>query len=146
MDKRGIITVDLIFASLVLLIIIGSLLTVVSQRMDGFSNTEKLGKARMTAESTAESINKVYAGDNGHQITLNLPDKIANSNYNIKINSSGVFVFIDGMMGKSFINPQKISSDCKLNEESVIMHGNHNYIIKNMKGSDGNNWIVIEEI
>ncbi|WP_414468937.1 hypothetical protein [Methanobacterium sp. ACI-7] len=146
MDKRGIITVDLIFATLVILLVSGGLLTVVSERMDGVSNTEKLGNARMTAESVAESINKVYSGGNGHQITLNLPDKISNSTYEIKVNSSGVFVLIDGMIGKSYINPKKITSDYRLDEQNVLMYGNRNYVIKNVQDIDGNNWIVIKEL
>lgn len=146
MDSRGIITIDLIFASLIILIIISGILSVVSLRMDTVSSTDELGNGRMIAENVAEAINKVYNGGNGHSVTINLPASISNKNYDIKVNSSGIFLLIGGMVGKSSINPKKISYSDKLIENTVLMHCNHNYIIKNVKDSDGNSWIVISEI
>jgi hypothetical protein len=146
MDSKGIITVELIFASFLILIIAVSILSVVSSRMDATSSTDELGNARMTAENVAESINKVYSNGNGHTVTVSLPANISNKNYGIKVNSSGIFVLIDGDIGKSFINPKKISSSDKLIESTVLMHCNCNYLIKNVKGPDGNNWIVISPI
>jgi hypothetical protein len=146
MDSRGIITIDLIFASLILLVIVGGILSVVSERMDAVSSTDELGNARMIGENTAEAINKAYNGGDGHAITLSLPANISDKNYDIKVNSSGIFVLVDGMIGKSLINPKKISCSDKLIESTVLMHGNHNYLIKNVKSDDGNNWIVISEV
>jgi hypothetical protein len=146
MDSRGIITVELIFASIILLVIIGGILSVASERMDSVSSTEELGKARMATESVAEAINKVYSGGNGHAVTLNLPATINKKEYNLKVNSSGVFILIDGNIGKSTINPKKISCTDELIQSNVIMHGDGKYLIKNVKGSDGNNWIVIQDI
>jgi hypothetical protein len=146
MDSRGIITIDLIFASLILLVIVGGILSVVSERMDAVSSTDELGNARMIGENTAEALNKAYNGGDGHAITLSLPANISDKNYDIKVNSSGIFVLVDGMIGKSLINPKKISCSDKLIESTVLMQGNHDYIIKNVKSNDGNNWIVISEV
>ena len=145
MDSRGIMTIDLIFASLLILIIIGGILSVVSERMDAVSSTDKLGNARMITENVAESINKVYSGGNGHTVTISLPANISNRNYYLMVNSSGIFVLIDGMVGKSFINPKKISYSDKLIESTVSMYGNRSYIIKNTEDFDGNSWIIISE-
>lgn len=138
MDRRGIITTDLIFASIIILVIVSSIISLASERIDAASSTDELGNARMTAESVAEAINKAYSGGNGHRVTLSLPANISDRSYVIRVNSSGVFVLIDGKTGKSFINPKKIST--------VSMHGNRSYIIENVKGPDRNSWIVISEI
>jgi len=146
MDRRGIITTELIFASIIILVIVSSIISVASERIDAASSTDMHGNARMTAEYVAGAINKVYNGGDSHAVTLSLPSNISDKSYNIRVNSSGVFVLIDGKMGKSFINPKRISSSDKLIENAVSMRGNQSYIIKNVKGPDGNSWIVISTI
>lgn len=143
MDNRGIMTVDLIFATLLIIVIAGSIITVVSDRIDTVSQTEELAKARMTADNVAESINKVYSGGTGHSVTISLPDSITDQTYYINVNSSGIYVTIGGMIGKADITPKKISSSYSLDESQITMHGGSTYTIKNVNGSDGCNWIVI---
>ena len=143
MDSRGVMTVDLIFATLLIIILAGSIITVISDRMDTASQTEELGKARMMAESVAEAINQVYSSGTGHSQLISLPSNITNKNYYINVNSSGVYVTIDGMTGKAYIAPQKISTSYSLHETHIIMHNGASYIITNVNGSDGYNWIVI---
>ena len=143
MDNQGIMTVDLIFATLLIIIVAGSIITVVSDRMDTASQTEELTKARMTADNVAEAINKVYSGGTGHSMTVNLPDNITDKNYYINVNSSGVYVTIGGMIGKAYITPKKFSDSYFLREAPITMYNGENYTIKNVNGSDGHNWIVI---
>lgn len=145
MDSRGIVAVDLIFATLLIIILAGSIITVISDRMDTVSQTEELGKARMTAENVAEAINKVYSGGTGHSASISLPDNIKDKKYYIKIDSSGVYVTVDGMIGKANIAPTKFSSSYPLHEAQIIMHNGANYTIENLNDSDGYNWILIRE-
>ena len=144
-DNNGIVTAEFILASLIVLIIISSVISVIFERMETASTMDELGNARMICEKVAETINKVYSSGDGHTITLNLPSNISNQKYEIKVNSSGVYIFIEGMVGKSQINPKRITKSNKLIEANVWMHGNRSYIIKNIKSHDGINWIVINE-
>jgi hypothetical protein len=139
MDRRGIISTDLIFASIIILVIVSSIISVASERIDAASTTDELGNARMTAEYVAGAINKVYNGGYGHAVTLSLPANISGEGYDIRVNSSGVFVLIDGKTGKSSISHNKING-------TFSMYGNRDYIIRNVKGPDGNSWIVISTI
>lgn len=143
MDDHGIMTVDLIFATLLVIVIAGSLITVVSDRMDAASQIEKVSKARMTADNVAEAINKVYSGGTGHSTTISLPSNITDKEYYINVNSSGIYVTVDGMIGKSYITPKKISNSYQLDESQINMHCGSTYTIQNVNGSDGYNWIVI---
>lgn len=145
MDKRGIISVEFILSSLIILLVIAGMVSLISGRMDAVSSTSELGRARMTAENVAEAINKVYSGGNGHSVTLTLPP-ISNKTYYINVNSTGVFILMDGMIGKSYINPKRITYSDKLIEANVWMRGNRDYLIKNKKDQYGNTWIVIREI
>ena len=143
MDNHGIMTVDLIFATLLITIVAGSIITVVSDRMDAVSQTEELAKARMTADNVAEAINKVYSGGTGHWVNISLPTNITDESYYINVNSSGVYVTIGGMIGKSYITPKKFSDSYSLDESQITMYNGVTYTIKNVNGSDGYNWIVI---
>jgi uncharacterized membrane protein YraQ (UPF0718 family) len=145
MDDRGILSADFIFATLLIVIVIGSLVTIIADRMNTASQTEELGKSRMTAESVAEAINKVYSGGTGHSATINLPSNIADKNYDIKVNSTGVYILIDGMIGKAYIVPKGISNSYSLSNSNVIMQNGHNYYIKNVNDSSRHNWVVITE-
>ena len=143
MDNQGIMTVDLIFATLLIIIIAGSIITVISDRMNGVSQAEELTKARMTADNIAEAVNKVYSGGTGHSVNVNLPENITDKKYYVNVNSSGVYVIIDGMIGKAYVVPKKISNSYSLQETPVLMHGGATYEITNVNGSNGYNWIVI---
>ncbi|MEN4007266.1 MAG: hypothetical protein PQ964_07935 [Methanobacteriaceae archaeon] len=144
MDRRGIITTDLIFASFLILVIISSTISVVSERIDIASNFEMYGRARMITEYVAGAINKVYTGGNGHAVTLSLPANISGESYVIRVNSSGVYISfaIGGVRrrhGKSFISHNKIWGTTR-------MYGNRSYIIRNVRGHDGSRWVSISTI
>jgi len=140
MDRRGIITAEFIITTIIIFVIVSSVISVVSERIDVASSTAMYGNARMTAEYVAGAINKVYSGGHGHAVTLSLPANISDKSYVIRVNSSGVFVLIDGKTGKSFINPKRISP------RTFNMRGNQSYIIRNVKGADRNTRIVISRI
>ena len=146
MDNRGILSAELLFATLLMIILIGSIITVIADRMDTASQTEELGKARMTAESVAEAVNKVYSGGTGHSIIINLPSTIANKNYVINVNSTGVYISIDGMIGKAYIVPKDISNSYLLSNSNLILQNGNSYDIKNVNDSSGHNWVVITKI
>ncbi|MEL7669327.1 hypothetical protein [Methanobacterium sp.] len=143
MNDRGVMTVDLIFATLLIIIVAGSIVTVVSNRMDTTSQTEELSKARMTADNVAEAINKVYSSGTGHSANISLPDDIKGEKYYINVNSSGVYVTVGGMTGKSYIIPKKVSNSYLVDESQIIMYCGSTYTIKNVNGSEGYSWIVI---
>lgn len=145
MDSRGVMTVDLIFATFLIIVVAGSIITIASDRIDTVSETGKVGNARMTAENIAGAINKVYSGGNGHSMTISLPADITGKKYYINVNSSGVYVNVDGMIGKAHITPKRISGSNLLHETQIIMHNGANYTIKNVNGSDGCSWILITE-
>ena len=145
MDNQGVMAIELLFAMLLIIIVAGSIITIASERADTASQTEELSKARMTADNVAEAINKVYSSGTGHSINISLPDNITDKEYYIDVNSSGVYVKIDGMMGESYITPKKISKSYHLDESKITMYTNSTYTIQNVNGSDGYKWIVITE-
>lgn len=144
MDSKGQMSADLIFATLLIIIIMGSLVTIIADRMETVETTEELGNARMIAENVAEAVNKVYAGGNGHSVTITLPEDINDKNYSVTVNKDGVFVTIDGMKGKAYSAAKKVSNSFSLSNTNVVMQNNQSYTITNVKDpSTEEYWIVI---
>lgn len=145
MDSYGAVTVDLIFATLIILIVAVGVIAIASERTDAAEEAE-FGTARMLAENVAEAINKVYAGGSGHMTNITLPCSIGNrTNYNITVNSSGVYIRIDGKIGKAYIAPKGISKNpiIPTNINVTMLPGN-TYTIRNVY-YDHSNWIVITQ-
>lgn len=137
MDSRGQLSADLIFATLLIIIIMGSLVTIIADRMETVTTTEELGNARMIAENVAEAVNKVYAGGNGHSLTITLPADINGQDYTVDVNANGVFVTINGKTGKAYTAAKRITL------ASPMVNG-QNYTITNVKNKNTEEyWIVI---
>jgi|GEM_PF-2420967 hypothetical protein len=106
-ECSGAMSVDFIFAIFVVLIILQGVLALTSDRLDMVKDTEELGSARMVAESVAETIDATYSGGEGHSTVITLPASVK-SEYKVTISSSGVYVKVDGMVGKACITPHSI--------------------------------------
>ncbi len=144
MDSYGAVAVDLIFATLIILIVAVGIIAIASERTEAAEEAE-FGTARMLAERVAEAINKVYAGGSGHMTNITLPCSIGNkTNYNITVNSSGVYIRIDGKIGKAYIASKKISSDEPPTNVNVTMLPGNTYTIYNIY-HNYYNWIVITQ-
>ncbi|GAB4316298.1 MAG: hypothetical protein Kow0019_16860 [Methanobacteriaceae archaeon] len=72
MDSRGQISVDLLFATLVAMIIIGSFVALITGGTEK-TQTAEFGRARMVGERIAEAINTVYINGRGYAINLTMP-------------------------------------------------------------------------
>ncbi|MDZ4171216.1 MAG: hypothetical protein U1C19_03555 [Methanobacteriaceae archaeon] len=132
MDNKGVFSTDLIISTLMVIIITTGIMHMASERMDIAHNFDKLTKTRQLSEKIASTINKVDASP-GQGIYIKMPDTLANSsNYMVSVNSSGVFIMIDGLKGKSAIYPIIISNG--VNEGPVLMYPGKTYLIQNNPG------------
>lgn len=123
-DQKGIATADLLFATLIAIVIFASLISSVSNEMNK-TQTGDLGQARMIGERIASSINTVFINGNGYTMNTTLPNDI---NYNLNVNNSGLFVIFKG-------NQVKINLIPKVNISSVNMTQGQKYMIKNNNGT-----------
>jgi hypothetical protein len=124
MDQKGIATADLLFATLIAIVIFASLISSVNNEMNK-TQTGDLGQARMIGERLASSINTVFINGNGYTMNTTLPNNI---NYNINVNNSGLLVIFNGKQVKINLIP-------KANISSVNMTQGQKYIIKNNNGT-----------
>lgn len=85
LDNKGVLSAELIFVTLIFVIIAGSFISLVSSGMDN-TQTADLGQARMIGERIAGTINMVYRNGDGYSANLTLPDDF---DYKVHVYSTG---------------------------------------------------------
>jgi DNA mismatch repair ATPase MutL len=125
-DQKGFASAELLFATIIALVILSGMLTLSSSLMDK-SQTGALGEARIWGEKTAEAINTVYIKGNGYSIDLKLQSDVA---FTMNVNSNGyITVFVNGrnvsvkMISKKLLNNYTLTSGNKyqiLNQNGTI--------------------------
>ena len=74
LDNKGMATAELLFVTLIALVVIGAMLSLVSNELSQ-EQTASLGEARITGENIAQALNTVYNGGNGSTVDIRLdPD------------------------------------------------------------------------
>ncbi len=147
MDFKGSLSVDLFFATFMILIMLFYMSNLIMDKYNTAEESRELVEARNLAEYVACNIDQVYAGGNGHIAKINLPTQINQASYyKVTVDSSGVLVSIGGRKGLAYMVPKKISdSSLFLKNSTVTLLPGKNYIIINKKEGNGDNWIVIKE-
>lgn len=146
MDYKGTLSADLMFATLIILIIFGTMSYLILDRFNMVDEIQDLTEARSLAENVAVDINQAYAGGEGHMVEIRTPAQInQDGNYRIEVSSSEVLVKLEGRRGMAYIIPEKISATTSLKSATITMHPARKYLIINKKDGSGENWIVIKE-
>jgi len=124
LDERGIASAELIFATLIFLIIITSFLSLTSTEMTK-NQTAELGEVRIAGERIAAAINTVFINGKGYAANVTLPSDLT-------------FTAIVSTNGSLTMNYKGNSTVIKLipkNLTSVTMNPGQKYQIKNVNGT-----------
>ena len=124
-DNRGLASAELLFVTLIFLIMAGGLINLASSEM-GITETGNLGEVRMIGERIAEVINTAYINGNGYSINMSLPNDF---NYTVCINSSG---FINMKYNNQNITVKVLPVD-KI--QDITMTNGQRYAVKNNNGT-----------
>jgi hypothetical protein len=145
MDSRGALSGDFVLSILITIIISLGLLSVISDRMDLTQETEKISQSHLLTEKIASSINNIQ-NHKGKEIIYKMPESIGNSsNYVVSVNSTGVYIDIDNIKGKSEIYPVVIVNELNSTIE-VNMYPGKSYLIRNNPSNNHKKTISIIEV
>lgn len=145
MDSSGALSVDFILSILMVILISIGLISTISDRMDQAQETEKLSQARILTEKIASTINNVQ-NHKGKEIIYKMPESVGNtSNYKVSVNSTGVYIEIENMKGKSETYPVRIVNELK-NKAEITMVPGKSYLIKNNPSNNHYKTISIIEL
>ena len=124
MDQKGILTVDFLLATLLLLIATASIVAFISQSIDATESTE-LSKAKALSDTVTRSINSVYTDGNGRYISLTLPGDF---DYTLVVSGSLVKVNFKGKVAESNMIPEDIAEKTMKPNETWNITNNNNVI------------------
>ena len=146
MELQGTFSIDLLFSTLMILIVIGWASSLATDRIGLVDTSQEVIEARGLAENIARTVNQVYSGGNGHGIKIYTPTQICNRDYQIIINSSSVLVKIGNRRGLAYIVPRKISGSYILKNSQIVLYPGRCYNIVNIADGTGQYWIVIKQV
>jgi hypothetical protein len=130
LDDKGMATAELLFVTLIALIIIGAMLSLVSNEL----NQEQigiLGESRISGENIAEALNTVYTNGDGYSVVIRLdPDPAFTAVIESSGSSSNLTVFSSGKNVTISIIPKQFNS-------SYTLNSGKNYQITNTNGTIG---------
>jgi len=125
LDNKGLASAELIFVTLLFLIIAASFLNLANSEMD-ITQTGDLGKVRLVGEKIAETVNTVYINGNGYSANLTLS---ATPNYKAYVNNTG---FINMEYNNKNVTIKILPAN---KVQTVTMTQNQRYIVKNNNGT-----------
>ncbi len=131
LDEKGFATAELIFVTLIALVIIGSMLSLVSNEINQ-QQIGSLGESRITGESIAEAINTVFNNGDGYSVTIHLdPDPPFTAVIDSAGNSS-LTIFNSGKNVSIPLIPKRFNSSYNLSSgnsyQIINIDGNINII------------------
>jgi hypothetical protein len=132
LDNKGFATAELLFVTLIILVIMTGMLSLISGEMDK-TQTGNLGQVRAESEIIAEAINTAYINGNGYTINLDLPkyDKNDSIQFTAVTTSKGTTNFLTINYGTQSFDIQLIPKKV----ESYTMDSEQKYQIKNDNGT-----------
>lgn len=122
-DEKGMATVDLLFATLLAIIIFGVFVASVDSSMDK-ANMSDFGQMRMVGEKVVASIDKVYSNGPGYCVNVTITE-VKNNPYTIVVDSNGN-VTVNGAG-----NSVTLQTVPKSNIQSTTLNSGVTYTINN---------------
>lgn len=128
LDDKGMATAELLFVTLIALVIIGSMLSLVSNEINQ-QQIGDLGQPRMAGENIAAALNTVYNNGHGYSVTIHLdPDPSYDALIQSAGNSSNLTIFTSGKNVTIPIIPKRFNS-------TYTLSSGNNYQISNVDGT-----------
>ena len=113
MDRRGLFSIDVLFAMTLLLTVVGTLSNVYQGRDEAATWIGAGEEASVVCEKLAAAVNTVYANGSTSELYINLPDTIRGNSYTISFDNTRREITIEvpdvGITGRA----AKAMTSCK---------------------------------
>jgi len=145
-ESKGSLTADSLIAVLVIILLIISLINITINRIDTVNSIGKASESRILGENLAEKIESTYSNGPGYYTTFRAPKKISDEYYRVHINTSGLFVDVDGKTCYSHLILLRVSGSEDLRNMEVTLKPGKIYNISNTRDKLLNTWIIVKEV
>ena len=130
MDSKGIINVELLFCTLIIILLLIANLPMIEKNLSSNIEIYENSEGRFMANHIANSINEVNSNEYGFRKKIKLPESIDGNFYTIIVNENEAIVEFDNKKGKSAINPIRLVDTSNKSIESMELYNGRTYLIE----------------
>ena len=142
MDSKGIINLELLFCTLIIILILISFFPMIEENLNSSLQIDENTEARLLLNKISNSINQVNSQEYGFNKRIKLPNSINNNYYTILINKNEVILEFDNKKGKTSINAINLVNSNNQTIESVQLFNGGTYLIKKTLINDNRSHII----
>lgn len=130
MDSKGIINIELLFCTLIVILLLIANLPMIENGLNSNIEIHENSKGRILANHIADSINEVNSNEYGFGKKIKLPESIDGNFYRILVNERETIVEFNDKKGKSTINPIKLVDSSNKTLENIELYNGRTYLIE----------------
>ena len=138
MDSKGIINIELLFCTLIVILLLIVNLPMVENSLNSNIEIHENSKARSLSNHIANSINEVNSNENGFRKKIKLPESVDGKFYKVIVNERETIVEFNDKKGKSAINPIKLVDSSNKSIENIELYNGRTYLIEKRLVNDNN--------
>ena len=130
MDSKGIINIELLFCTLILILLLIVNLPMIEKGLNSDIEIHENSEGRFLATHIADSINEVNSNEYGFRKKIKLPESIEGNFYKIIVTERETIVEFNNKKGKSVINPIKLIDTSNKSIERIELYNGRTYLIE----------------
>ena len=130
MDSKGIINIELLFCTLIVILLLIVNLPMVENSLNSNIEIHENSKARSLSNHIANSINEVNSNGYGFRKKIKLPESVDGKFYKVIVNERETIVEFNDKKGKSSINPIKLVDSSNKSIENIALYNGRTYLIE----------------
>ena len=130
MDSKGIINIELLFCTLILILLLIVNLHMMEKDLSSNIEIHENSEGRFLATHIADSINEVNSNEYGFRKKIKLPESIEGNFYKIIVTERETIVEFNNKKGKSVINPIKLIDTSNKSIERIELYNGRTYLIE----------------
>ena len=130
MDSKGIINIELLFCTLILILLLIVNLPMIEKGLSSDIEIHENSEGRFLASHIADSINEVNSNEYGFKRKIKLPESVEGNFYKIIVTERETIVEFNNKKGKSVINPIKLIDTSNKSIERIELYNGRTYLIE----------------
>ena len=130
MDSKGIINIELLFCTLILILLVIVNLPMIEKGLSSDIEIHENSEGRFLANHIADSINEVNSNEYGFRKKIKLPESIEGNFYKIIVTERETIVEFNNKKGKTVINPIKLIDTSNKSIERIELYNGRTYLIE----------------
>ena len=130
MDSKGIINIELLFCTLILILLLIVNLHMIEKDLSSDIEIHENSEGRFLASHIADSINEVNSNEYGFKRKIKLPESVEGNFYKIIVTERETIVEFNNKKGKSVINPIKLIDTSNKSIKRIELYNGRTYLIE----------------